>query len=54
MPQWVERIGLGVIALAVLAGWLVFAGKTLDERKRERLVSVPVQGVAWAIDPAIP
>jgi len=52
MNGWIKRIGLGLGLLLVLGVALLLFASSLGERKRERLVDVAVQPVAWATDTA--
>ena len=52
MHRYVKRMGIGVGLLLLVAIAVAVTGKVLGERKRARVVSVAVQPVAWATDPA--
>ena len=52
MNPWVKRSGWTLLGVLVLAAATVVGGRYLGDRKRARVVDVPVQPVAWAIDTA--
>jgi mono/diheme cytochrome c family protein len=52
MNKWLKRGGLTVLALATLAATAVVTGAQLGERKSQRRIDVPLQGVAFRSDAA--
>ena len=52
MHRYVKRMGVGVGMLLLLMIAVAVTGKVLGERKHARTVSVAVQPVAWATEPA--
>jgi len=50
--RWLRRAGMALAVLVVLAGAGLFAGEHMAERRRTRVVDVPVQAVALRDDEA--
>lgn len=52
MNNWIRRFAMGLTVLIVLGALVAITGKVMGERKRTRVVNVPVTGVMWATDTA--
>lgn len=52
MHRYVKRMGVGIGVLLLLMIVIAVTGKILGDQKRARTVSVTVQPVAWATEPA--
>jgi hypothetical protein len=52
MKNWVRRIAIGLTVLLVTGALVAITGKVLGERKRSRVINVPVTAVPGATDTA--